>query len=253
MGLGDAAVASVQSSATDATAGALLTPGAFGWGEVSDAPIPTDIDTIADPSGAYHYTGASAGTLPTGAATEGVLLHMQRGATGAAQFLLGGDNDGLYARLAASSAWGAWRRLDMPAGAVQAFAMTTSPDGWLECDGSDVSRTTYAGLFAAIGTTFGSGDGSTTFGLPDLRGEFVRGWDNGRGVDSGRAHGSAQSDALKSHTHDLSILVGTSDTSRIATTADGGTGDSGHNPTATATGGAETRPRNIALMYCIKV
>jgi len=64
--------------------------------------------------------------------------------------------------------------------------MNAAPDGWRACSGQAVSRTTYAALFAAIGTEYGVGDGSTTFDLPDLRGEFLRGWDNGRGVDSGR-------------------------------------------------------------------
>lgn len=57
-----------------------------------------------------------------------------------------------------------------PAGAVLSFAMNTAPTGWLECDGAAIARTTYATLFAAIGTTFGEGDGSTTFNIPDLRG-----------------------------------------------------------------------------------
>ena len=57
--------------------------------------------------------------------------------------------------------------------------------GWLKANGAAVSRTAYGDLFAKIGTVFGSRDGSTTFNLPDLRGEFIRGWDNGRGVDSG--------------------------------------------------------------------
>lgn len=77
-------------------------------------------------------------------------------------------------------------------GAVLDFAMSTPPSGWLECDGSAVSRATYAALFTAIGTTFGSGDGSTTFNLPDLRGRFRRGYDHGAGVDSGRTFGSTQ-------------------------------------------------------------
>ena len=55
------------------------------------------------------------------------------------------------------------------------WTQTTAPDGWLICDGSQVSRTTYSDLFSVIGTTFGSGDGSTTFTLPDLRAAFVRG------------------------------------------------------------------------------
>ncbi len=62
-----------------------------------------------------------------------------------------------------------------PTGCVMAFAGSTTPDGWLLCDGSDVSRTTYANLFAVIGTTYGAGDGSTTFGLPTLTNKFIMG------------------------------------------------------------------------------
>lgn len=62
-----------------------------------------------------------------------------------------------------------------PAGCVMAFAGSTTPDGWLLCDGSAVSRTDYAALFAVIGTTYGSGDGSTTFNLPDLADKFIQG------------------------------------------------------------------------------
>lgn len=95
-----------------------------------------------------------------------------------------------------------------PPGSIIAFAGQTSPDGWFVCDGSLKDRNTYSNLYSIIGTTFGVGDGSTTFNLPDLRGEFIRGWDNGAGVDSGRAFGSNQDDELKSHTH-----TGSTDTS----------------------------------------
>lgn len=78
------------------------------------------------------------------------------------------------------------------AGAVSYFARSTAPTGWLKANGAAVSRTAYATLFAAIGTTFGVGDGSTTFNLPDARGEFLRGWDDGRGVDTARVFGSFQ-------------------------------------------------------------
>lgn len=63
----------------------------------------------------------------------------------------------------------------IPSGAIMAFATSSAPDGWLLCDGSAVSRTTYAGLFAAISTLYGSGDGSTTFNLPNLQGKMVLG------------------------------------------------------------------------------
>jgi microcystin-dependent protein len=74
----------------------------------------------------------------------------------------------------------------VPVGVVVPFAGSTSPAGWLLCFGQTVSRTTYAGLFATIGTTWGSGDGSTTFGLPDLRGRAVAGKDNMGGTAANR-------------------------------------------------------------------
>jgi microcystin-dependent protein len=90
----------------------------------------------------------------------------------------------------------------VPSGAVFYFAMTSAPTGYLSCDGSAVSRTTYADLYTAIGDTFGAGDGSTTFNLPDLRGEFVRGYNSaGSGKDSGRSFGSQQDDAITEHNH----------------------------------------------------
>ena len=64
----------------------------------------------------------------------------------------------------------------LPSGVIFYFANTTVPTGWLSCDGSAISRTTYATLFAAIGTLYGTGNGTTTFNLPDLRGQFIRGW-----------------------------------------------------------------------------
>lgn len=92
----------------------------------------------------------------------------------------------------------------VPSGALMDFAMVQAPAGWLVCDGSEVSRSEFATLFAAIGTVWGAGNGTTTFNLPDLRGEFRRGADLGRGVDAGRAFGSAQADAFQSHDHDAS-------------------------------------------------
>lgn len=139
----------------------------------------------------------------------------------------------------------------IPAGAVMPFAMNSAPSGWLAADGAAVSRTTYAALFAAIGTAHGSGDGSTTFNLPDLRGIFVRG--SGSQTISGTTYSGTfaakQQDELKAHTH---TYLNTS----------GGAGSGGVNPLVQlvasvttntgSTGGTETRPANIALLYCIK-
>ena len=140
--------------------------------------------------------------------------------------------------------------ISVPSGAIFAFARSTAPEGYLKCNGALISRTTYATLFSAIGTTFGSGDGSTTFALPDLRGMFLRGWDDARGVDAGRSFGSSQEDDFKSHGHTIYI-----NTNKGYSTG-GTTWDFlGSYGAATSTGGAggtETRPKNIALLYCIK-
>ena len=146
----------------------------------------------------------------------------------------------------------------IPTGMIAPFAMSTAPTGWIECDGSAVSRTTYADLFTALGTTHGSGDGSSTFNVPDLRGEFIRGWDNGKGTDSGRTFGSSQTDAFQAHKHTYTTpsnyddLVGGSGTSaRISSTGQtiGYAADGANGTPRTA---SETRPRNIAMMYCVK-
>ena len=137
-----------------------------------------------------------------------------------------------------------------PAGSILITAANLPPAGYLRANGAAVSRTAYAELFAAVGTTYAAGDGSTTFNLPDLRGEFIRGFDGGRGVDSGRQIGSFQSDAIGAHSHAYKV----SDVS----TGSGGvinpiSNDSGtYVKTTNFTGGNETRPRNVALMMCIK-
>lgn len=93
--------------------------------------------------------------------------------------------------------------ISLPSGAVQEFAGASAPEGWLMCDGAEVSKTTYAALYAVIADTYGTPVDSNNFVLPDLRGEFVRGLDDmgtaqgARGVDSGRGLGSAQDDTTR--------------------------------------------------------
>lgn len=143
-----------------------------------------------------------------------------------------------------------------PAGKFSYFGTETPPVGWLRCNGALVSRTAYPDLFAAIGTRWGAGDGTTTFRLPDGRGEFIRGWDDGRGVDAGRVLGSYQSDELKSHYHMTPTADGQPAVSEggyeVPTDAERFGYDYGFSAPVTATGGSETRPRNIALLMCIK-
>jgi len=140
------------------------------------------------------------------------------------------------------------------AGEVAFFATAAAPAGWLICNGQTVSRATYADLFAAVGELWGAGDGVSTFKVPDLRGEFVRGADLGRGVDAGRALGSGQGDGFKSHNHgiDGGVLVRNMYPSTVAWsiqstpgTVEMNGGEIGY------TGGSETRPRNIAMLPCI--
>jgi microcystin-dependent protein len=152
--------------------------------------------------------------------------------------------------------------LTVPPGTLIFHCGNTAPSGFLKANGATISRSTYADLFAALGTTFGAGDGSTTFTLPDMRGEFPRGWDDGRGIDSGRAFGVAQTDALQSHRHRLDNVEGSSagslnDTNILFGTNTGNTiyftgGPIQVSGFSTPRLADETRPRNIALLACIK-
>jgi len=143
-----------------------------------------------------------------------------------------------------------------PTGMVIWVAMSSAPAGFIKANGAAVSRTTYSALFAAIGTTFGSGDGSTTFNVPDLRGEFIRGWDDSREVDSGRGFGSSQSHQLQEHTHTVTYFSrNVGDPPNPITIGDfQNTGNTKQTNSAGTTGnfGSETRPRNVALLACIK-
>ena len=155
-----------------------------------------------------------------------------------------------------------WLRSVVPSGTVIAFAGAVAPSGWLLCNGSAISRTTYSALFTAIGSAHGSGDGSTTFHLPDYRGRFLRGVDGTAGNDpdkltrtaanaggnSGNAVGSVQADENKSHTH--GIASGTSTNTTSFTSVDG----AGQNVSilSGASGGNESRPKNANVNYIIK-
>lgn len=167
------------------------------------------------------------------------------------------------------------------AGIVVWFATENAPTGFLICDGNAVSRVDNALLFAAIGTQWGVGDGSTTFNVPDLRGQFIRALDIGKGVDSGRTFGSLQGDAtnaanLTATAGSLAVSGSISGTLTLPGNPGAGVGaeSGGQNvgkdgsysvtvpsgalvPTLTVTGApavtaqTETRPTNIALLPCI--
>lgn len=158
-------------------------------------------------------------------------------------------NDGSVtaAKLAAGAA--------VPIGAVFHFASSSAPTGYLKCNGDTLPNGSgtvqgvtadFAALYAVLGSTYGA-----TGQLPDLRGEFVRGWDDSRGVDTGRTIGSAQADELKSHNHTITPSTLTGRAGAFSATA-GSQPLSEEYPVIGNTGGTETRPRNIALLACIK-
>ena len=169
------------------------------------------------------------------------------------QIAIGWDPPGLVAKVDNQT-----MNVGVPTGAIAYFAHAAVPFGWLKANGAAVSRTVYANLFALIGTTYGAGDGRTTFNLPDLRGEFIRSWDDGRAIDRNRALGSWQGDELKSHRH-ISYFGETPNSysppegyAGTGVGSSGGVDNDNAYPYTSYTGGVETRPRNIALLACIK-
>lgn len=166
----------------------------------------------------------------------------------------------------------------VPAGAVQPYAGSAAPAGWLLCDGTAVSRVAFSALFAVIGTRFGYGDNSTTFNTPDFRGRFLRGVDNGAGRDpdaagrtamntggvTGDQIGSVQDDATDvnglshPHTHELPVHsfdvqgAGGASAQRSASQPANGFINSAGASGAMISSDTETRPLNAAINYLIK-
>jgi len=141
-------------------------------------------------------------------------------------------------------------------GTVLWFAASSPPLGYLECNGTSKKINDYPQLAVVLGTTYGSLlNGGTEFILPDLRGEFIRGWDNGAGNDKNngvdpRVFGSTQTEEFKSHSHNI-IGGGGGSAGPFIDMYNTGAGTPQTFSTA-LTGGTETRPRNVALLPCIK-
>ena len=136
-----------------------------------------------------------------------------------------------------------------PAGTVIYSARSTAPPGYLKANGAAVSRTTFSALYTAIGDQFGAGDESTTFNVPDLRGEFIRGWSDGHTVDSDRTLGSNQADSFKSHVH---TYYANGVSGNFVTGGPAPLNDNQQIIDSGSAGGVETRPRNVSLLACIK-
>lgn len=154
-------------------------------------------------------------------------------------------------------------------GCIMFFDSDVPPPGFLDAFGATVSRTTYANLYARIGTRHGAGNGSTTFRLPDGRAEFFRGLDAGRGVDVGRVLGSAQADAMQNILGSVGTSITGSDgifqspsgafgVASYAGQAVSGTGTDStsyrqlnFDASRVARTATETRSRNLAFRPCI--
>ena len=146
-----------------------------------------------------------------------------------------------------------------PVGTIILFGAETPPSGYLICDGAEASRATFSDLFSVIGTSWGTSS-TSNFNLPDLRGQFIRGWDNGAGTDpesetrttlnvgaaTGNHVGTYQDDEFKSHTHAFSANSSIAGGGSNSTVSSGGPIETG------STGGLETRPKNVYVNYCIK-
>ncbi|WP_273721061.1 MULTISPECIES: phage tail protein [unclassified Bartonella] len=161
-------------------------------------------------------------------------------------------------------------------GFIGTFATEKVPSGWLLCDGKAYSRKAYASLFAVLGEIWGRGDGRTTFNVPDLRGMFLRGLDSGKNVDKGRRLGSKQEDSFEAHSHQGKTnaagrhqhnFIAVENTVRVLDNDEQGpnvyrrinknsvtefAGEHEHQIFLEETGGEETRPVNMAVVYAIK-
>lgn len=125
--------------------------------------------------------------------------------------------------------------------------------GWLKCNGAVLSRASYELLFSAIGTIHNTGgETSLQFRLPDYRGEFVRGFDDRRGVDVGRTFGSSQADSIKAHTHSMPTPLNFPLAHDSSSEDDTGVSKTINGAVTGSTGGSETRPRNKTVNYWIK-
>lgn len=146
------------------------------------------------------------------------------------------------------------RSLAIPPGFLMWSGSTGEPDpalGWIYCEGQTLDQVNYADLFLSIGTTYNTGgEPPGTFRLPDGRGYFLRGWDDGRGIDPARVFGSTQADIVGPHEH---TVPGSTDENFGSNRAEGANNSNPftYDTTAASGVGTETRPKNIAVKLYI--
>lgn len=251
---------------------ALVGSGGIGGGTIGYA---SSVDDLT--AGQFFSTGPAVTGLPSWAATaqgQGHYIHLNSsfGYMRWTEITTGIS----YERAKVSGVWQAWGECygqvncDLT-GAIMTFPTNAAPAGFLKANGAAISRTVYARLFAKIGTTYGAGDGSTTFNVPELRGEFIRGFSDGRAsVDVDRVIGSYQLGSLVSYdpTAVSAVVTGLHSNGADANTRTDLGVDIPESTAAypnadviSATGAATfgiaaaagvSRPRNVALLFCIK-
>jgi Phage Tail Collar Domain len=144
----------------------------------------------------------------------------------------------------------------VPIGSVVAFPVTGNiPDGWKICNGATLSKNEFPDLFKALGTKWNrNDDDDEAFRLPDFRGVFLRGLDNGKGIDNGRQLGTFQDDEIENHSHNYATLTNHEGGNLPGATEyrSGGGGHRHINGTTNPVGGSETRPKNYAVNYIIR-
>ncbi|MGJ7548163.1 phage tail-collar fiber domain-containing protein [Pseudomonas alloputida] len=259
-----------------------------------------DLNTVYE--GGLYYVGTGCTHLPPNATAGYLQVWGNASNHGVQKMIVVGGNE--WSRTAVAGVWSDWSTLEgVPPGEVTFFACAAAPRGYLKANGAAVSRAEYPRLFAAIGTTYGVGNGTTTFNVPDLRGDFIRALDEGRGADLNRTLGSWQDHQNASHTHAATIATAGAHVHSVSGTAaaagqhthgapraqnnnvGGGSpnfttanlqngdtaqtyaagqhthdisatawtaGDHTHAATVLASGGSESRPRNVALIAYIK-
>lgn len=234
------------------------------------------------------------GTVPADTVKVNAELVVQHGMRNESGARINLDNDEVYFRSNATDTLRVteneitYKGFDLmklvPPGTVMYFASPYAPEGWTVCDGRELSRTEYSSLFSVIQTMYGSGNGSTTFNVPDLRGEFIRGWDgflpsswtpgpntpiDARGVDFERQIGTNQDHAMeriegtasyisKSFNDDGEVTGSFSKETGFMSEISNGTSMANtaslhFDSQLTVNTADETRPRNVALMPIIKL
>jgi hypothetical protein len=229
------------------------------------------IDSVGLPGGFYFFGEGNTSfgqyvglvNIPYGSGNYAGQLGFQQGSGETVILVRGCDNSGKWNPTRTLWHDGNLKSSDfLPVGTSIQYAGPDVPTGFLKENGAEVSRTAYAKLFAAIGTFYGAGDGSTTFNLPDSRGEFIRGFDDGRGVDPQRTLGSLQLDSMQGHWHGPrpgtslngspgnwnGVGGGSNATFNIGSTGDPVTNGVNGVPRTSN----ETRPRNTSRLMCIK-